>query len=290
MNSHSYPSLKEYKAIKTYLFVIFNRKTFWPFIKCFHTALKKFFIPQFSVKAGFRKTPVVQVDNVLDRTIPFSPRYISIYLDFIHSMARPLSFCISKFNRKQSSEIAVKIINELRNCYETAYDIYAFRMSTTNRPNYRKDRHFRMLHALDPHFMCVPSLHVSLMIMSWILYREIFNSYLEDEKESKFYTQEIFKSAITITETVLYVKQHSVNCIPSAIYMMTEILKGRFILTDAVYFIDNLFSENKEMSDGVKQSIHSYIQILFERFVLENCSEEDWTVPIKRWLTTYKTT
>jgi len=145
-----------------------------------------------------------------------------------------------------------------------------------------------MIHRLDPHFMCVPSLHVAIMIMAWIFYRNVFKTHLQNEKDIDFYTKQIFESARAITETVLYVKQHSVNCIPAALYMMTIIQKKHFSLSDAVYFIENLFTENTDISEGIKKSIRSYIQILFERFVLENCSEDDWTIPLKRWLTTYK--
>ena len=282
------PPLKKYKALKTYLFVVFNRKTFWPLMKCVHNAIKKFFIPQFSVKFKIRKTPVVHVDNSLDRTVPFSPKHITVYLDFIHSLARPLSFCLTKLGRKETSEIIVRLLKHFTDCYSYAYEIYSFRMSTTNRPNYRKDRRFRMIHRLDPHLMCVPSLHVSLMVFAWVFFRDVFKSPKLTQEESEFYTQQVFDSAKAITETVLYVKQHSVNCIPAALYMMTILLKDSFPISDAVYFIDTLFTEDKDMSDGIKKSIHAYIQILFERFILENCSEEDWTVPIKRWLTTYK--
>lgn len=281
-------SFKEYKSIKTYLYLLFCPRTFIPLMKCVHTALHKFFILQFSVKLGFRKIPVVQVDNSLDKLVPFSPNRISTYLDFIHSLARPLGFCLSQFNRKERAKIAVNILDNLRNCYETAYHVYSFSMSTTNRPHYKKDRHFRLIHALDPHLMCVPSLHVAIMIMAWIFYRDVFKSPIFDDEERKFYTDQVFASAKAITETVLYVKQHSVNCIPAAVYMMTIMHKDSFSLDDAVYFIDSLFTESTDISDEIKKNIRAYIHVMFERFLLENCSEEDWTIPIKRWLITYK--
>ena len=288
MSNKQLHSFKEYKSIKTYLFLAFNPGSFKAFWKCVHTALHKFFLLQFSVKWKFRKIPVVHVDNALDKKIPFTPERISTYLDFIHSLARPLGFIISTFKGKKRAEVCVKILNELRNCYQTSYDIYSFSMSTTDRPKYKKDRHFRLIHALDPHLMCVPSLHVAIMIMAWIQYREIFKMPYFTEEETKHYTAQVFESAKAITETVLYVKQHSVNCIPAAIYMMTVILKDLFTIEDAVSFMDCLFVESTDLSPEVKKEINTYIHTMFERFLLEGSSAEDWTDPIKHWLSEYK--
>ena len=281
-------SFKEYKSIKTYLFLVFYPRTFIPFIKCVHTALHKFFFLQFSVKLKLRKIPVVSVDNALDKKIPFTPERVSTYLDFIHSLARPMGFCISTFKGKERIRIVSSVLDLLRTCYETASHIYSFSMSTTDRPKYKKDRHFRLIHALDPHLMCVPSLHVAIMIMAWIHYREIFKMPYFTEEETKHYTAQVFESAKAITETVLYVKQHSVNCIPAAIYMMTVILKDHFTIEDAVSFMDCLFVESTDLSPEVKKEINTYIHTMFERFLLEGSSAEDWTDPIKHWLSEYK--
>ena len=287
MSDRKLHSFKEYKSVNTYLFLAFNHGTFKAFWRCVRTALQKFFLLQFSVKWKFRKIPVVHVDNELDKKIPFTPERISTYLDFIHSLARPLGYFIQNFKQKERAEVGVKVLNELRNCYQTSYGIYSFSMSTTNRPNYKKDRHFRLIHALDPHLMCVPSLHVAIMIMAWVVYREIFNSYDFNEEEKKYYTAQVFECTKSITETVLYVKQHSVNCIPAAIYMMTVMLKDRFTIQDAVEFMDCLFVESTDIPEETKKEINTYIHTMFERFLLEGSSEEDWTVPIKNWLVSY---
>ena len=130
MSDRKLHSFKEYKSVNTYLFLAFNRGTFKAFWKCVHTALHKFFLLQFSVKWKFRKIPVVHVDNQLDKKIPFTPERISTYLDFIHSLARPLGYIIQYFKHKERSEVCVKILDELRNCYQTSYAIYSFSMST----------------------------------------------------------------------------------------------------------------------------------------------------------------
>ena len=82
MSDKTLHSFKEYKSIKTYLYLAFNPRTFVAFYKCVFTALRKFFLIQFSVKLKLRKIPVIQVDNALDKKIPFTPERITVYLDF----------------------------------------------------------------------------------------------------------------------------------------------------------------------------------------------------------------
>ena len=112
MSNTKLHSFKEYKSIKTYLFLAFNPGSFKAFWRCVNTALHKFFLLQFSVKWKFRKIPVVHVDNALDKKIPFTPERISTYLDFIHSLARPLGFIISTSIRSACLQLTDQIIKK----------------------------------------------------------------------------------------------------------------------------------------------------------------------------------
>ncbi|WP_040858977.1 hypothetical protein [Treponema medium] len=44
---------------------------------------------------------------------------------------------------------------------------------------------------------------------------------------------------------------------------------------------------DETLSEQIKQKVRSHIHFLFERFLLEGTHENDWTVPVKRWLQRY---
>jgi hypothetical protein len=87
---------------------------------------------------------------------------------------------------------------------------------------------------------------------------------------------------------VLYVKQHSVNCIPAALYMMCRLVPELWTLTDAVEFIDRLFADESLLAPDAGGIIRAHIQLLFERLVLEGFYSDDWTDPVKRWIVNYR--
>ena len=160
-------------------------------------------------------------------------------------------------------------------------------MTTTQRPDYKTDAAFKMIHAFDPHLLCVPSLHVAIVILSSVYYADVFKNDDFTEEERKTYTAELREGARRIIESVLYVKQHSVNCIPAAMYMMLYVLKNRFTISAGIDIINSLFADDETLSDPDKKKISAHIHFMFERLLLEGANENDWTVPVKRWLKSY---
>lgn len=108
------------------------------------------------------------------------------------------------------------------------------------------------------------------------------------QQESEQWNSELYAQAVAIGETVLYVKQHSVNCIPAALYMLTKITPELFTPQMAVNFINDLFKNSTDITDADKKEINSYIQFMFERLLLEGALEDDWRTPVIRWLDSYK--
>ena len=105
-----------------------------------------------------------------------------------------------------------------------------------------------------------------------------------DESERKLYEKELKDGANDIIETVLYIKQHSVNCIPAALYMLLYLLKDRFTIDTAVEIINGLFENDDRISLTEKNAIHAHIHYMFERLLVHGVHEDDWAAPIKRWL------
>ena len=153
------------------------------------------------------------------------PEKVDIYLDFVNFWIRPLSFILQKMDRKRGLQYCAEYLNAINTCYQEASRMYKFRMSTTYRPPAALFGKFRMIHILDPHLLCVPSLHVAIVVLAYTFFADVFKQeHIPDDMQQKL-SQELYAGALQIAETVLYVKQHSVNCIAAALYMMIKLSK-----------------------------------------------------------------
>lgn len=270
-----------------YFFVLFHPSTWHHLFRYLRTVIKDFFWLQFKRKLGLSKTKIISVDHPLDDKVPFCPEKIDVYLDFINFWVRPLTLVTRRCKKD-----AVKIFNDyfdlINECYRQAAEFYRFRMSTTRRPQGLANRKFFWLKTLDPHFLCVPSLHVSIMVLTCTYFKRIFNQQGFSEEEKSLYNGVLYKGAIEIAETVLYIKQHSVNCIASALYMMQFVLAGEFSVQDSVNFINAMFSHAPKIADADRKAINEHLNYLFEQLLLEGVNDYDWLDPLKRWILNYE--
>jgi len=262
-------------------------------LRCIWIILTRFFLFQFR-SALFPRIPVSLVEHSLDDRIPFNPGFIRIYLDFVAFWVRIAGF-LSIGHGKQGKNMAVDFVMSITKLYTYAFQIYQKNLSTTNRPNYKKNLRFLLIHLVDPHLMCIPSLHVMLVVHSYTAFRHYLRN-IEEENTNDL-AEKVFRGAITITEAVLYVKQHSVNCIAAALYAMSRFDPALFNNTDAEIFVSGLFRTDKDIPaeylpfykgplvhSGDATGLREYIIGLF-RFFQEKEST-DWTVPLLDFLKT----
>lgn len=271
---------------RVFLYAITSRAAFGPLVRYLGTVLRDFFILQFSVKFGIRKIPILNVDHPLDATVPFTPERVSIYLDFVAFWVRPLAYIGKRFGRKAQIRYTAEMLNQVNRCYVDAAAVYRFRMTTTKRPRYYKG-HFRIIHLFDPHYLCVPSLHVIVVVLAYTFYRKAFRELGMPEDEASTLNRELFEGAAAIAETVLYIKQHSVNCIPAALYAMTRITPGEVTPTEVVAFINRLFASAADIDHETAGKIRAHIMDMYEELFLEGCHDSDWITPLQRWLNNY---
>ncbi|NLL99868.1 MAG: hypothetical protein GX220_00205 [Treponema sp.] len=280
--------IKEFSIFSAYFHVITSPLSLWKLLKYLKTIIFKFFGIQFFVKFGLKKIPVYNIDHEYDEFVPFMPDKVQIYLDFIDFWIRPFSFLIYVLGWKKAKPYCREFLKLINTTYKSGAEVYFQCMTTTNRPPAGKNKYFKMIHALDPHYLCIPSLHVAICVLVIYFYRYVFEKENFSTIDKERFWNEIFADGIEITETVLFVKQHSVNCIPAAVYMMLRILDDRFSMNDGVDFIDALFVKTPEVSTENAQTIRNHIQFMFEQLILESHHEEDWTVPIIRWINELK--
>lgn len=253
----------------------------------FGAVIGEFFAPLYLRKIGIIRWPVKNVDHELDEKVPFRPDTVKCYMDFINIWIRPLNMLLKRYGWLEGSKLCAEFMRRLITVYDSALAIYRQSMTTTVRPPCDV-KAVKKLRAADPHYCCVPSLHISIVCLCFSFYKMLFEREGFTQMEKERWNFELYARAVEIGETVLYLKQHSVNCIPAALYMLTRVVPDLFTASDAVEFINDLFRKAGDVKEEDKVLIHSHILFMYERFLLEGTSEDDWTAPIMRWLKEYE--
>lgn len=252
------------------------------------TVLRDFFALQFAVKLGLRKVPVVDVDHPLDAEVPFAPEKVGAYLDFIAFWIRPLGYVGRRFGADAQRRYTVQFLRLIEQCYREAAAVYRVTMSTTRRPKYYRGR-FAVIHAFDPHLLCVPSLHVMIVVLAYTFYRRAFAELGATPDEADALGRELFAGAVEITETVLYIKQHSVNCIPAALYAMARITPDAVTASEVDTFVDHLFADAPLLAGDADERIRAFVRATFANLAADGAAEDDWTPAVRRFLDAYAT-
>jgi hypothetical protein len=211
--------------------------------RCIASIFYNFFFCQYraALAGKFNKKkaiPVSRVDHELDGLIPFSPGWISVYLDFVGFWVRMMGFLMTRFGGKGRDE-AADFMDAMGALYRFAGDVYRKNLSTTARPFYIRRPRFLLLHLFDPHLMCIPSLHVMVAILTYTRFKAAM-----EKLDGGFspLPAEYRRGAQDITEAILYVKQHSVNCVAAAMYAMSCFDGAAFPPEEAASFCSGLFA------------------------------------------------
>jgi hypothetical protein len=226
------------------------------------------------------RIPVTPVDHPLDKEIPFTPRWVSIYLDFVAFWIRMIGFLLTQYGRRGIAPV-IDFIDTMGKLYAFAAEIYTRNLSTTNRPRYYGHPRFVLIHAADPHLMCIPSLHVMVVIRTYTKFRAIVRS-LGDERRFAPQIEELRRDALDITEAILYVKQHSVNCVSAAMYAMSRFDPALFSAEEAANFTAAFFT--RPGSPAKSKTIRAYILERYRQFLEEGQEKTDWKAPLLAFL------
>jgi hypothetical protein len=239
-----------------------------------------FFFLQYKAALLPGRIPVTPVDHPLDKEIPFTPKWVVIYLDFVAFWIRMLGFLLTQYGRRAVGP-AIDFLDTLGKLYAFSAEIYTKNLSTTNRPRYYGRLRFVLIHAADPHLMCIPSLHVMVVIRTYTKFRAIIRS-MGDEGRFAPQIEELRRGALDITEAILYVKQHSVNCVSAAMYAMSRFDPALFPEEEAADFAAALFI--RPGSPGESAGLRAYIVEKYRRFLEEGKRGTDWKAPLLAFL------
>ncbi|MDR3312645.1 MAG: hypothetical protein LBS64_05900 [Spirochaetaceae bacterium] len=273
--------LAEYGILRPWLTIPIRRTTL-PALLCYlAVVIRDFFTLQYCARRGPTAAAVVPVDHPLDALVPFRPDLAALYLDFINYWIRPFSMALRRYPGKKGLCLCRDFLTLLRVTYREAARVYRFRLSTTARPPCTTPLICR-IRRIDPHLLCVPSLHVAILALTWAYWRDVLNA------EGRAMAEDLWAGALNITESVLYVKQHSVNCISAALHMTNRLIPTLFTPADAVSFIDALFREAPDITAEAQGQLREYMRRLFDRFQSDPAGSSDWAQPVKDWLAAWE--
>ncbi len=234
------------------------------------TIATTFFLPQFQGRLRIKKRKIVNVDHELDKLIPFSADYIGIYMGFIPLWIKSIYFIYKEFGQK-SLPLVATYINTIGQLYKTGFDVSNKCQSTTTRPGSGRNIPLKLIHWADPHLHCVPSLHVMIVCFNHLrietFIQELAGKTAGYEAELNY----LENQAILITNSILFMKQHSINCIPAGLFALYSEC-SEFTDEYALNLIEEIRMMNVGSIDGIGE-IASYISRLYTEF--RELSESD---------------
>ncbi|MDR2136511.1 MAG: hypothetical protein LBO76_07840 [Treponema sp.] len=257
--------------------------------RCVGSIFYNFFFCQYRAALARRfnagRIPVSEADHELDGLIPFSPGWVVVYLDFVGLWVRALGFLLGRFG-EGARGAAAGFLDSMGDLYRFAGTVYRKNLSTTRRPFYIGNFRFLLIHLFDPHLMCVPSLHVMVVILTYTRFARALEG-LGAGAEGSLRAEECRRGALDITEAILYVKQHSVNCVAAAMYAMTRFDRAAFPPEEAEDFAARLFGEGgvrslPRIGDEAAEAIRGHILDLYRSFL--NGGEGGWERPLLDFL------
>lgn len=226
--------------------------------------LRYFFYPQFETRFLPKKRPVVNVDHPLDAAVPFRPDLVAEYLTFFFLWINTGLFFVRNYGKAGKAAFS-RYIRAVEGMYRDCGSVYLRKQSTTRRPPDAANSLFSVIHSLDPHLHCVPSLHILVVVGNWLYARARLrelsagNWTLREERALAYLRQE----AVRITESVLFVKQHSVNCVGASLFYL-RVRYPEFDDAEIRDFLGELFTY--EGSDlAVKDEIRDCAYSLYAR-------------------------
>ncbi|MFP4492186.1 MAG: hypothetical protein ACLFNZ_11970 [Spirochaetaceae bacterium] len=253
-------------AVLASLVFFLRKETRKPALRIIRTIQRDFFLPQFQGRFNIRKMPVVWVDHPLDAEIPFRPQHVSIYLSFTHFWIRSIYFLYREFGA-QTLPFIVRFVEDLTRLYKESALVYRKVQSTTNRPHHYGGFHFKVIHLFDPHLHCVPSLHVGVVGLTYLIITKLIDSFADNPQRYYPEKEYLWKRAVLITESILFIKQHSINCVAAGLYTLTACKFG-YSKEESHRVIDALFTgEGNTLEDS--EELREYIRSLYDHLMAE---------------------
>ncbi|HPE88356.1 MAG TPA: hypothetical protein P5298_11655 [Spirochaetia bacterium] len=240
------------------------------------TVVGRFFLDQYAharrLRRGVSPVRVKNIEHPLDACVPIRYEAAGVYLTFVKLWIGALSYFRRRLGRAFDDSV-IEFLAGLGRCYSDAGSVYGRCLSTTRRPDRAPSLRLAFVYAVDPHLFCVPSLHVLVVCYTYFRLRELLAATADDGRFGRE-LDALRARAVEITESILFVRQHSVNCIPTALAMLSVILPG-YDEREAKAFMAELFSIDVEVDSGDRARVVDYMAGLYDRVAPAGGRSED---------------
>jgi hypothetical protein len=263
-----------------------HRRTFFLAFRLAFTTLRFFFYPQFETRFFPKRRPVVAVDHPLDALVPFKPGLVDEYLTFFFLWINTALY-FSRAGGGAGVEAFRDWIKEMTGLYHDCGAVYLRCQSTTERPQDAANSRFSIIHSLDPHLHCVPSLHILIVVANWVM-AERHAALLGGGERAARAVAYARQEALRITESVLFVKQHSANCVAVSLFLLRvrfpEFGDGR-----ALACAESLFSYDRA-GEEAERAIRDHVRGLYSRLWDGYAArgDGDWKAVVMEYLLTFE--
>ena len=161
------------------------------------------------------------VDGPLDDAIPFRAGEYPRYLSFVDVWVGMLADVRAAAGPK-SMAMWLAFLRELERLYLDAGAISRELPTTTRRPRGFRTPRLVFVKFFDPHYHCLPSLHILIVFHALSKAREWMPA-LEaaGAPDTAGFARRIRDDAVAVAESVLDVKQHSISCIAASLFFLT---------------------------------------------------------------------
>jgi hypothetical protein len=226
------------------------------------TIWRDFFWPQYRLRLC-RDRRVFAIDGALDASIPFRPAYYVPYLSFVSLWIATLAFT-RQHGGRASLPGWKKFLSDLEALYRDAGTISRAWPTTTTRPSGFRGPRMALVKLFDPHYHCLPSLHVLIVLHTHLSYQAWSRELPAlGSKHAREWGGHLRREMLEIAESVLYVKQHSLSCIAGSLFFLT----ATFPEADEAFaeaFIQSLFESE---GDVPAEEIRAFIRALYGKFL-----------------------
>jgi hypothetical protein len=267
------------------LIVLFKWSLLKPAVSFIATVIRRFFFDQFMYRLKPGRVPVKNIEHPLDALIPVRYEMAGVYLGFIKLWIFALAYLRKRIGTEFDADI-VEFLAGLKRCYADASGIYGQCLTTTRRPARAPCPQLAFVYAVDPHLFCVPSLHVLVVGYTYRRLRDLLEARGLDRRFA-VELEALRNRAIAITESILYVRQHSVNCIPAALSMI-QVIVPSYDAAESKDFLSALFKTETQLTLEQRTETIGYMATLYDTLVSTGASQEERYGAIVNFIVQYQ--